>query len=182
MRARDRDLPAFAGAEHGVEAGLVGIGDALACVPASLAQAVGAAEREHGAKAAHMLRRFAGLSDGALVWTRTGEARYALGRIAGPWRYDDGAAARAVGIHHIRPTRWLRVSFGPDAVPVAVAETFARGGRNLQRIHSDLAERQSVALWTDDFALARQRRVSQPAPLSRQVGGEAAHGARTDDR
>jgi hypothetical protein len=131
MRARDRDAPAFAGAEHGVDSGLVGIGAG------------------QGAKADRMLRRFAELPDGTLVWTRTGEGRYALGRIDGPLRYDDGAAARAVGIDHVRPVRWLSRSFGPDEVPVAVAETFARGGRNLQRIHSDLAERQSAALWAD---------------------------------
>jgi hypothetical protein len=131
MRARDRDAPRFAGAEHGVESGLVGIGDA------------------HGEKADRMLRRFAELPDGTLVWSRTGEARYALGCIDGPWRYDDSRAARAVGIRHVRPARWLPRAFGPDEVPVAVAETFARGGRNLQRIHSDLAERQSAALWAD---------------------------------
>ena len=147
MRARDRDAPAYAGAEHGVESGLVGIGDALATTPASLADAIAGAEREHGAKAARMLRRFADLPDGTPVWSRTGEGRYALGRIEGPWRYDDSAAARAVGIHHVRDAHWLPAPFGPDETPVAVVEAFARGGRNLQRIHSDLAERRSAALW-----------------------------------
>jgi hypothetical protein len=32
-------------------------------------------------------------------------------------------------------------------VPVAVAATFARGGRNFQRTHDAAAERRTVELW-----------------------------------
>ena len=146
MRARDRDAPAGAGAEHGVEHGLVGIGDALAAPPATLPDAVEAAARAHGEKAGRMLRRFAEVPDGAFVWTR-GESFYFLGRIAGPWRYDDSRAAREVGIHHVRPTHWLDRPFGEHEVPAAVAATFARGGRNFQRTHSEAAERRTAELW-----------------------------------
>ena len=107
MRARDRDAPHGAGAEHGVDHGLVGIGDA------------------HGDKADRMLRRFAELPDGVFVWTRVADGTYRLGRIAGPWRYDDSPAARAVGIHHVRPAEWLDRPFGEHEVPPAVAATFA---------------------------------------------------------
>jgi len=69
-------------------------------------------------------------------------------RIAGPWRYDDSSHARAVGIHHVRQTLWLDRPFGKDDVPAAVAATFARGGRNLQRIHSGPAEVRTVQLWS----------------------------------
>jgi len=131
MRARDRDAPDGAGAEHGIEHGLVGIGDS------------------RGDKAGRMLRRFAELPEGALVWTRTADGTYRLGRIAGPWRYDDSAAAREVGIHHVRPATWLDRRFGEDEVPPAVAATFARGGRNFQQTHDERAERRTAELWEE---------------------------------
>ncbi|MGH2892486.1 MAG: hypothetical protein ACRDPM_04345 [Solirubrobacteraceae bacterium] len=93
-----------------------------------------------------MLKRFAELPVGSIVWTRTADGRYAVGHISGPWRYDDSAAARRVGIHHVRPARWGQRLLSPEEVPVDVVETFARGGRNLQQIHSDVAERQTAAL------------------------------------
>lgn len=147
MRSRTCDAPAGAGAEHGVAKGLVGIGEMLTVAPATLDEAVAAAGRRDGAKAGRMLRRFAELPAGTSVWTRLRDGTYRLGRIAGPWRYDDSAAARAVGIHHVRPADWLEQPFGEHEVPAAVAATFARGGRNLQRTHDAGAERRTAELW-----------------------------------
>jgi hypothetical protein len=128
MRARDRDLPQGPGADFGLEHGLVGMGD-------------------DGEKGAGRLRRFAELPDGTFVWTRDSGGRYRLGRIAGPLRRDDSPAAREVGIRHVRPAAWLDRPFGEDEVPVAVAATFGRGGRNFQRTHEAGAERQTAELW-----------------------------------
>jgi hypothetical protein len=125
MRARDRDVP---GADYGLEHGVVAIGD------------------DRGEKAERMRRRFAELPDGTLVWTRDSGGGYHLGRIAGPLHHD-AAAARAVGLGHVRPTAWLPAPLGEGDVPAAVVETFARGGRNLQRIHGAEAERRTAALW-----------------------------------
>jgi hypothetical protein len=149
MRARDRDAPPGAGAEHGVEHGLVGTGDALARPPATIEEAVAAAAKAHGTKAGRMVRAFADVPDGVFVWTRTGDGAYRLGRVAGPWYYDDSPAARAVGIHHARPARWLDRALGEDEVPPAVAATFARGGRNFQRTRDDGAERRTAELWDE---------------------------------
>jgi len=129
MRARDRDLPRGAGAAYGLEHGLVGIGDG------------------QGPKAARMVEHFADLPEGTFVWTEVADGDYRLGRITGPWRYDDSAGARAVGIHHVRPVRWLDHAVGDREVPAAVAATFARGGRNFQRTHAEEAERETAALW-----------------------------------
>ena len=129
MRPRDRDAPQGAGAEFGLEHSLVGIGDV------------------RGAKGERMLRRFADLPDGSLVWTRASDGSYRLGRIAGACRHDDSPAARAVGIHNVRPATWLDRPFGDDEVPTAVIDTFARGGRNFQRTHDELAERETAELW-----------------------------------
>lgn len=129
MRARDLDLPVGAGARFGIEHGLVGMGD------------------DRGARGERRVARFAELEEGAFVWTRTDEDEFRLGRITGSHRREDGAAARAVGIHHVRPARWLQRAFSPAEVPAAVAATFARGGRNLQRTHDADAERRTAQLW-----------------------------------
>jgi hypothetical protein len=142
MRARDRDVPG--GADWGLEHGLVAIGGTPADPTATIDEAVDATLSADGPKAGRMLRRFADLPDGSFVWTRDSGGGYHLGRIAGPWRSD---AAQALGLGHTRPTDWLPEPFGEDDVPPAVAETFARGGRNLQRIHSAQAERRTAALW-----------------------------------
>ena len=92
----------------------------------------------------------AGLRDrpqGELRLDPRGGRAYHLGRIAGVWRSDHSAAARAVGIVHVRPAHWLDRPFGHDDVPAAVAATFARGGRNFQRTHDGLAERETARLW-----------------------------------
>jgi hypothetical protein len=127
MRARDRDVP---GADFGLEHGVV---------------AIGGAREPDDLKERRMVRRFADLPDGTFVWTRDSGGGYHLGRIAGPWRYDEAAAA-AVGLGHVRPADW-RGPLAEGDVPASVAETFARGGRNLQRIHGEQAERRTARLW-----------------------------------
>ena len=82
----------------------------------------------------------------SFVWTRAADGAYHLGRIAGMWRSDHSAAARAVGIVHVRPAHWLDRRFGHDDVPAAVAATFARGGHNFQRTRDGLAERETARL------------------------------------
>jgi hypothetical protein len=130
MRARDLDLPAGVGAEHAIRRGVVGIGPG------------------RGEKAARMLHRFATLPDGVFVWTRERGGAYRLGRISGPMREDSSRSARAVGIVYVRPATWLRRAFAHGAVPGGVAATFARGGRNFQRIHDEQAERLTARFWS----------------------------------
>lgn len=142
MRARDRDLP---GADFGLEHGLVAISGVLPDPSVEIAIAVETTIDRDGQKAGRLLRRFADLPDGAFVWTRDSGGGYHLGRVTGPWRYD-ARAAQGVGLGHTRPARW-RGPLGEDDVPAAVAETFARGGRNLQRIHDEHAERRTAELW-----------------------------------
>jgi len=159
MRSRIRDVPAGAGADFGIAHGLVGIGEAVDGRPRSVPDAILAVAQMHGEKAGGMVARFAALPDETFVWTRQLDGAYRLGRIRGAWRYDDSAAACEVGIHHVRPTVWSPRRFGDDDVPAAVARTFARGGRNLQRTHDEAAERQSVDAWQqsltgDDHAAA----------------------------
>jgi hypothetical protein len=126
MRAREHDAPPGAGAEHGVEHGVVGIGDS----------------------AEARIERFAAVPEGALVWTRDTQGLYWLGRITGALRSADAAAREAAGLTHVRPAEWLGRPFGEDEVPAGVAATFARGGRNFQRSHGEAVERGTSALWS----------------------------------
>jgi hypothetical protein len=136
MRARDLDVPAGAGTEHGLACGVVGIGSG------------------RGEKAARALHRFATVPSGAFVWTRDRARGYHLGRIVGDVREDRSPAARAVGIVYVRDTTWLARAFEETEVPPAVAQTFARGGRNFQRTHDSEAERMTSVMWLR----ARRRR------------------------
>jgi hypothetical protein len=147
MRARDREVARGAGARFGLRRGLVGTGDALPRVPADLADAIAAATSVHGEKAGRMLSRFAEIEDGAFVWTQDEDGWYWLGVIAGSWRYDDSADAKRVGIHHVRPVTWASDPVSEADAPAGVVATFARGGRNFQRIHDADAERRTSALW-----------------------------------
>ena len=147
MRARELDVPPGAGAEFGLSHGLVGIAGALSLVPHALEAALDRLAEERGPKAAAMVRRFAAWPDGVFVWTRVRDGTFRLGRIDGPWRYEDSAAATAVGIHHVRPAVWLEQPLRESDVPAGVARTFARGGRNLQRIHDADVERRTAELW-----------------------------------
>jgi hypothetical protein len=149
MRARTLDAPVGAGADHAVARALVGTGDPLDPAPATLDEAVAAAADRLGEKAGRMLLRFADLPTGVFAWTRTSDAALRLGRITGPWRYDQSTEARAVGIVHVRDAVWLPRAFSDDEVPPAVAATFGRGGRNLQRTHDADAERRTAALWAE---------------------------------
>jgi len=137
MRARNLDVPPGAGAEYGLTLGVVGI------------------DPGRGEKAARMLHRFATVPSGVLVWTRDRAGDYHLGRIAGAAREDRSPAALAVGILHVRDTTWLPRAFQETEVPSAVAQTFARGGRNFQRTHDSKAERITAEIWL------RERRTGQ---------------------
>jgi hypothetical protein len=129
MRARDLDLPAGAGAEYGLASGVVGIGSG------------------RGEKARRAIHRFATLPSGVFVWTRDRAGDYHLGRIVGEMREDRSPAARAVGIVYVRNTAWLGRAFEETEAPPAVAQTFARGGRNFQRTHDSEAERMTSEIW-----------------------------------
>ncbi len=163
MRARDRDVSPGAGAAYGVEHGLVGIGDALPDPPATIDQATRDATEVHGAKAGRMVHAFAHVADGAFVWTRMPDESYRLGRVAGPWRYDDSSEAREVGIHHVRDTVWLERRFVGEELPGAVVETFMRGGRNFQRIHDAETGDWTARVWASSGRQARDRFSGPPS-------------------
>jgi hypothetical protein len=91
--------------------------------------------------------RFAAIDDGSYVWTRDTEGLYWLGRIAGPYFYDDDADAAAVDLVHVRPCGWLPEPVLESDAPAAVVATFGRGGRNFQQTHDAAVGRQTARIW-----------------------------------
>lgn len=146
MRSRDDAVPDGLGVERALTAGVCGLGGRLARTPASLDEAVGAAREEHDDRLARRIARFAAAPDGAYVWTRDADGAYLLGIVSGSWRYDDDPAALAADLVHVRDCRWAPDPIDERDVPPAVAETFARGGRNWQRIRSQAAHDATEAL------------------------------------
>jgi hypothetical protein len=127
LRSRRDDVDHTAAVDRALRLGLVGVGEA----------ADDRAERR--------LNRFVTAPDGAFVWTRHPDGRIFLGRITGPWRRDvDGAD---VDLIDVRPCDWVAEPVDPALVPAAVAQTFARGGRNFQQIHPGDVEARTAALW-----------------------------------
>jgi hypothetical protein len=84
---------------------------------------------------ARRIDRFAEIRDGSFVWTRDARGLFWLGRIDGPYFYDDDTAAAAVDLVHVRPCIWLTAPLLESEVPTAVVTTFGRGGRNFQQTH-----------------------------------------------
>lgn len=135
MRSRDDAVDPGLAVERALALGVVGMGGRLARPPASLAEAL-AGLSELDERAARRLERFAALPEGDEVWTRDTDGRYRHGVLTGPWRYDAGADAWTADLVHVRDTRWDPESLDEVAAPAAVVATFARGGRNLQRIRA----------------------------------------------
>lgn len=147
MRSRDDAVPRGVGPERALELGICGIGGRLEPAPGSLAEALVTADVQSGIRLAWRIERFAKAPIGAFVWTRDVDGLTYLGRIAGPWGYDAGEDAAAADLVHVRRCEWLAQPIDQAEVPAGVRATFARNGRNWQRIHDEDAERSSAVLW-----------------------------------
>ncbi|MCU1625342.1 MAG: hypothetical protein JWP64_291 [Pseudonocardia sp.] len=143
MRSRLDGVPP--GVTRGLAVGVCGVGGALTPAPDDLDDAVARVSVGYDERTAARLRRFAEVPDGAFVWTRSEGGVHHLGRLTGPWRYDDSAAAAALDLVHVRPCVWTPV---PHAlVPPGVLRTFGRGGHNFQRTHDEGLPEQTLAVW-----------------------------------
>lgn len=147
MRSRRDDIPDGAAADRALTHQLCGFGGRLDPPPRDLDEAVRATAETYDDRAARRLRRFAEVADGAFVWTREPDGLFHLGRLTGPWRYDSAPAAVAVDLVHVRNCQWLPAPIPPTSVPSGTAYTFARGGRNFQRINDRATEAQTAELW-----------------------------------
>ena len=136
MRSRRDDVDPALAVERALRLGLVGVGGALDRPPGDLAEALADVADSYGERSARRLDRFASAPEGSRVWTRDLDGRYRGGTLTGPWRYDDDPAAVAADLVHVRETEWDGRSLDEHRAPPPVVATFARGGRNFQRIHA----------------------------------------------
>lgn len=134
MRSRDDAVPRHAGVERALTGGVCGIGGRLPRVPHDLQEALVEVERRHGERAARRLRLFAAVAEGMFVWTRDAEGRFHRGALTGPWTYDDAMEAAEADLVHVRACLWTPRQ--DVQVPDEVLASFARGGRNFQRIRA----------------------------------------------
>ena len=131
MRSRLADVDAAAAVEWALGRGVVGVG------------AHGHVDEQPRIES--RLQRFAGVAEGSFVWTRDGDGQPWLGRVIGPLRRDREGERH--DLLHVRDCRWHRAPVPPDLVPAAVVQTFARGGRNFQRVNPTGVERQTARVW-----------------------------------
>jgi hypothetical protein len=127
LRSRRDDVDHAAAVDRALRLGLVGMGEAT------------------DERAVRRLERFVAAPTGSFVWTRRPGGELLLGRVTGPWRRDDDGAA--VDLVNVRDCDWIAEPVDPALVPAAVAQTFARGGRNLQQIHPGDVEARTGDVW-----------------------------------
>lgn len=150
MRSRDDDVDHGAAVEHALGRGVVGVGGRLPPPPpAGLDEAVARVAVRHGERVAARLRRFADVEVGAFAWTRDESGGTWLGRIEGAWWFDASDAAAVHDLQHVRACRWTAQPVAPADVPQAVAATFDRGGRNLQRVRDATAGPATLRCWEE---------------------------------
>ncbi|WP_091233529.1 GAF domain-containing protein [Microbacterium sp. 3J1] len=147
MRSRDDGVAPGVAVERALRRGICGVGGRVDAAPVSLEAALAAVDRRHGERMARRLERFAAVPEGAFVWTRDLDGLFWLGRLTGSWRYDGSSDALGCDLVHVRPCDWLADPMAPGRVPTGVLQSFARGGRNWQRIHAGDASPLSAAIW-----------------------------------
>lgn len=148
MRSRDHDVPIGLAVDRALEHGVCGIGGRLAFAPASLSEAVVETDASYGERAARRLERFAATPKGSFVWTRDTYDNLWLGKISGGWKYETDPGAWAVDLVNVRACTWIRAPIPHDEAPPAVHATFARGGRNWQRIRDADASPETERIWS----------------------------------
>jgi hypothetical protein len=127
MRSRRDDVDPAGAVDRALTLGAVGMGEAS------------------DDRAERRLERLVAAPAGSFVWTRHPDGRTFIGRITGPWRRDDGGAE--LDLVNLRDCEWIAEPVDPALIPAAVAQTFARGGRNFQQIHPAGIEADTADVW-----------------------------------
>jgi hypothetical protein len=136
MRSRSDDVDPRATIDRARLVGLCGFGQRVR-------------DRGEHERLARRVARFADVADGSFVWTHDPDGLYWLGRVDGPYFFDNDEEAAAVDLVHVRTCRWLPEPVLESDVPAAVVATFARGGRNFQQTHDGMVGQDTVRLWEE---------------------------------
>lgn len=148
-----------------LQGGLVGIGWGVAELSsgAALADVLNAIasnnEKGWGRQAASTVRLFGEVAqEGDFVWTRDLSGAFWVGRIAGPYRYENSAQAKAVDTHQVRDVEWGSRALNDLEVPGAIIRAFSGQATSFSRMWNEGARRYTAWLWDELHG-------RKPAPL-----------------
>jgi hypothetical protein len=150
--------------DHNFDDGIVGIGWGIEGLPdgASLDDVLAAidAEPDWTKAAVHTVRRFGKDAEiGDYIWTRDLHGRFRLGRIAGPYRYENSELAKRTDTHQVRDCDWANQPLSDLEVPGAVIRGFVGTSTSFSRMLDEGARIYTAWLW-------EKLHGRDPAPLS----------------
>jgi hypothetical protein len=150
--------------DHNFDDGIVGIGWGIEGLPdgASLDDVLAAidAEPDWTKDAVHTVRRFGKDAQiGDYIWTRDLHGRFRLGRITGPYRYENTGLAKRTDTHQVRDCEWADQPLSDLEVPGAVIRGFVGTSTSFSRMWDEGARIYTAWLW-------EKLHGREPAPLS----------------
>jgi hypothetical protein len=150
--------------DHNFDDGIVGIGWGIEGLPdgASLDDVLAAidAEPDWTKDAVHTVRRFGEDAQiGDYIWTRDLHGRFRLGRITGPYRYENTELAKRTDTHQVRDCEWANQPLSDLEVPGAVIRGFVGTSTSFSRMWDEGARTYTAWLW-------EKLHGRDPAPLS----------------
>lgn len=150
--------------DHNFDDGIVGIGWGIEGLldGASLDDVLAAidAEPDWTKDAVHTVRRFGKDAQiGDYIWTRDLHGRFRLGRITGPYRYENTEFAKRTDTHQVRDCEWADQPLSDLEVPGAVIRGFVGTSTSFSRMWDKGARTYTAWLWEKLHGRA-------PAPLS----------------
>jgi hypothetical protein len=84
---------------------------------------------------------------GDFIWTRDLQGRFRLGRITGPYRYENPAKAKELDTHQVRDADWAEQALGDLAVPGAVIRGFSGTSTSFSHMWNEGARLYTGWLW-----------------------------------
>ncbi|HKO38419.1 MAG TPA: hypothetical protein VJU14_08630 [Solirubrobacterales bacterium] len=150
--------------DHNFDDGIVGIGWGIEGLPdgATLDDVLAAidAEPDWTKDAVHTVRRFGEAAQiGDYIWTRDLHGRFRLGRITGPYRYENTELAKRTDTHQVRDCEWADQPLSDLEVPGAVIRGFVGTSTSFSRMWDEGARTYTAWLW-------EKLQGRDPAPLS----------------
>jgi hypothetical protein len=168
LRSKKPDVDHKAQVAHNFDDGIVGIGWGIEALPdgAALDEVLEAVSAAIGVQpgwtkdAVHTIRRFGKDAEvGDYIWTRDLHGRFRLGRITGPYRYENTGVAKRTDTHQVRDCEWADQPLSDLEVPGAVIRGFVGTSTSFSRMWDEGARNYTAWLWEKLY-----RR--DPAPLS----------------
>jgi hypothetical protein len=137
-----------------LDGGRVGIGWGLEDLPTEtpLEEVVAAIRQRDepgwGRQAASTVRLFGKeAAEGDFIWTRDLSGRFWVGRITGPYRYDNSAKAKELDTHQVREAQWSPRPLNDLEVPGAVIRAFSGTSTSFSRIWNLGARHYTAWVW-----------------------------------